>query len=134
MKQSSREAGFTVIELIIFFVVMTTLAVFFVLQRMDLETSFDDQYRKTAINSIFYSLTEVYHKEKGFYPTKITEDMINGIDPDMLYDMNGIVIGDSDSEYRYEGLNCDKDNHCKEFRLTAKLEKEDDYVLESSDD
>jgi len=132
MKRGYREEGFTVIELIIFFVILAVLAVFFVLQRMDLDSSFDDQSRKTAINAMYYNLTEVYHKKHGFYPIEITEDNLVGIDPDMLYDPYGLMIGDGDSDYRYEGLNCNKDNQCREFRLTSKLEKEDDYIVESS--
>jgi type II secretory pathway pseudopilin PulG len=128
------EKGFTVIELIIFFVILVVLAVFFVIQKVDLESSFSDQQRKTAINAIYYSLTEVYQPEHGYYPATITEDTLKGIDPEQLYDSWDVLIGETDSEYRYEGLDCNGDGHCKDFKLTSELEKEDAYVLDSLGD
>ena len=133
MKSNSREGGFTVIELVIFFVILTVLAGFFVVQKLDLESSFADQHRKTAINAIYYNLTEVYFPAKNHYPSTIEQDTLTGIDPDMLYDVFDYMIGDNNSEYIYQGLNCNN-NQCKEFRLTAKLDKEADYVIESSKD
>lgn len=133
MKKISREDGFTVIEIVIFFVILATLAVFFVLQKMDLESSFSDQERKTAINAMNYSLSEVYYAENGYYPSSIGDDTLVGIDPELLFDPWGVMIGESGSDYNYEGLNCDTENHCRGFRLTAKLEKEADYSLSSED-
>jgi competence protein ComGC len=133
MKKLTSEDGFTVIEIVIFFVILTVLAVFFVLQKMDLESSFADQERKTAINAIYYNLTEIYHPKNDSYPSKIDYDTLIGIDPDLLFDPWDRMIGEVDSDYKYEGLNCDTNNRCKEFRLTAKLEKEEDYTIESGD-
>lgn len=133
MKSNPREGGFTVIELVIFFVILTVLAGFFVVQKLDLESSFADQHRKTAINAIYYNLTEIYHPANNYYPSTIDHDTLSGIDPDTLYDSFGFMIGESDSEYSYQGLNCDN-NRCQEFRLTATLEKEADYVIESLED
>ena len=119
------------IELVIFFAILAVLAVFFVLQRMDLEDSFADQERKTAINAMYYSLTEVYYKEHKYYPAQIEEGMLSGIDQDLLFDPWGIMVGESDSDYRYEGLDCTGDGRCKDFRLSSAMDKEDTYVLSS---
>jgi type II secretory pathway pseudopilin PulG len=127
-----REDGFTVVELIIFFVILAVLTVFFVVQKMDLDASYTDQTRKTAINAMYYSLNDVYFKENGHFPLAIDENTLKAIDPELLNDPWGIPIGDPDSDYQYEGLNCDSEGRCQQFKLTADLEKEDDYVIESN--
>lgn len=127
MKQIFKEDGFTAIEMIIFFVILVILAAFFVIQKLDLEASFADDEKKTTVNSIYYNLTDIYHKEHKYYPSEIKEDTLRGIDSSILYDDYGFMINDPESVYRYEGLDCDSKNHCRNFRLTADLEKEDDY-------
>ena len=127
MKRIFEEDGFTAIEMVIFFVILVILAVFFVIQKLDLETSFTDEQRKTAVNSIYYNLTDVYYKEHKYYPYEIKEETLRGIDSNILYDDYGFMINDPESAYYYEGLDCDNKNHCKNFRLTADLEKENDY-------
>lgn len=125
------EKGFTVIELIVAIVVLTVLAVFFVLQKADLDATYTDQHKKVAINAIYYSLTEVYHPENGYYPSKIEKDTLKAIDPDLLIDPYGTAIYEPDSEYKYEGLNCDGSGKCKQFKLSTDLEKESDFIKES---
>jgi type II secretory pathway pseudopilin PulG len=126
-----RQDGFTVIELVIFFVILVVLATFFIIQKFDLDSSYSDQTRKIAINSMYYSLSDVYYKEHGFYPNQIEEDTLKAVDPDLLTDPWGLTIGDPDSEYQYEGLDCDNNGQCQKFKLTADLEKEADYIKES---
>jgi len=125
-----REEGFTAIELVIFIVILVVLAVFFVLQKIDLEATYDDQQRKTSINAMYYSLTEIYHPANGYYPSEVKGDTFKAVDPELLFDPLGIAIFESDSEFSYQGLNCDGEGRCQHFRLTARLEKEDDYVKE----
>jgi len=125
-----KEEGFTVIELVIFIVILVVLAVFFILQKIDLEATYDDQQRKTSINAMYYSLTEIYHPAHGYYPSEINEDSFKAVDPELLFDPFGIAIFEPDSEFSYQGLGCDGEGKCQQFRLSARLEKEDDYVKE----
>ncbi|MDR3125687.1 MAG: prepilin-type N-terminal cleavage/methylation domain-containing protein [Candidatus Nomurabacteria bacterium] len=125
------EEGFTVIEMLIFFTVLAILAIFFVIQKTDLDTSYADRDRKAAVNAIYYSLREVYFPAHGYYPEQIKVDTLSGIDQTILTDALGYTIGDPDSRYRYEGLDCDNQSKCRDFRLTADLDKEADYVKSS---
>lgn len=129
--KTKNEKGFTVIELVIAIVVLTTLTVFFIIQKTDLESTYYDQQRKTAINAMYYSLTDVYFPEHGYYPSSIEENTLKALDPDMLTDPYGTPIYEENSEYRYEGLNCDGEGKCKQFKLTVELEKEPEFVKES---
>jgi len=126
------EKGFTAIELVIFIVILTILAVFFVLQKIDLDASYADQQRKVSINAMYYSLTDVYYVEHGYYPSEIEKDTLKAIDPELLYDVFGTPIYESGSEYIYQGLACNGSGQCENFKLTAQLEKEADFVKESS--
>ena len=128
-----RLEGFTVIEVLIFFIILATLAIFFVIQKTDLDSSYADRDRKATINSIYYNLTEVYKPKHGYYPEKITTDTLSGIDQEILTDALGNTFGDSESNYRYEGLDCNNKGECKDFVLTANLDKEADYKKSSED-
>jgi type II secretory pathway pseudopilin PulG len=125
MKQ---EHGFTVIEAIVAIVVLAVVGSFFFIQRNDLETSAHDQARKTAINSMYYGLTEVFYKENDYYPTAIDSNVLRSVAPELFTDQQGLVINSPEGEYFYEGVNCDIDGRCKSFKLTAKLEREAEYV------
>jgi Tfp pilus assembly protein PilE len=127
------QAGFTVIELIIFFVIMAVLAGFFILQKTDLQSSYDDQTRKTAINAMAYDLVEVYRPAQGYYPSSITADDFTVVPPELLFDPWGIEIGEIDSDYRYEGLDCNNEGKCQKFKLIAELEKEAEYIVTQDD-
>jgi type II secretory pathway pseudopilin PulG len=128
-----REDGFTVIEVLIFFIILATLAIFFVIQKTDLDASYADRDRKSAVNSIYHNLTEVYQPAHGYYPEQITVDTLTGIDQKILTDSLGYTIGDAESSYRYEGLGCNNQGECQGFRLIADLDKEADYEKSSSD-
>jgi len=106
--------------------------VFFVVQKVDLESTYDDQHRKTAINAMYYSLIEIYHPANGYYPSEITQDTFKAVDPDLFVDPLGVSIFEPDSEYRYQALGCDGEGRCQKFKLTASLEKEADYIKESN--
>ncbi|MCL1929953.1 type II secretion system GspH family protein [Candidatus Saccharibacteria bacterium] len=125
-----KEKGFTVIELAIAIVVLVIIGVFFLVQRNDLEVTARDQQRKVAINSIYYSLTEVFHKENGFYPTSINHGNLKSVAPELFIDTQGTAVGEIGSEYFYEGINCNSDGKCRGFRLSAALEKEAEYIRE----
>ena len=76
---------------------------------------------------MYYSLEEVYFKEKGAYPRTVNEAVLPSVDPELFKDPQGVVIGESDSEYRYEPVDCTGDD-CKGYTLRTTLENEADYV------
>jgi type II secretory pathway pseudopilin PulG len=138
----SKQAGFTVIELIVAFIVLAVLTVFFVLQRNDLEATARDATRKTAINAMYYALTEDFYVQNQYYPRTISRDNLKSIDPTLFTDPIGFTLNgdqcvytdldgeqatDGECDYRYTAENCDGDGHCKSFKLTAILEKEATY-------
>jgi type II secretory pathway pseudopilin PulG len=141
-----KQSGFTVVELIIFFVILITLAVVFVIQKSDVAARYDDERRKVAINSMYYNLTEVFYPANQFYPTSISRDNLKAIDPELFIDPTGFTLNgtaceyeDEDGEtqtdgicdYTYEGLDCDGDGKCGRFKLTSIMDKEADFVKES---
>lgn len=126
--KSSR--GFTVIELVIVISVLIVASVLFFVQRNHVEVAARDQTRKTAINALYYSLEEVYFKQHQSYPRTIDSKTLRSVDPELFKDTSGVKIGESDSEYRYEGLNC-TDDACRSYTLRTVLENEDDYIKKS---
>jgi len=121
--------GFTIIELLVFIVVLVTIAVVAVSNIRDLRAQNRDQTSKVDINAIFYQL-EVFHEKNGYYPDKIDPAQLKGLEPDNLKDKNGIKINDSNSVYNYKPIGC-QDSKCKSFTLTSKLEKEAPYIKQS---
>lgn len=147
----SRSAGFTVIELIVVIVVLAAASLLFFYQKNNLQTASLDERRKTAINSIYYSLEEVYYPKNGSYPAELTSSNLTSVDPDLLTDTNGVKIddkldasqlSDSDkkalgdtnkrlSEYVYEPVNCGTDGKCKGYTLRVTLANEAEYIKKS---
>ena len=79
---------------------------------------------------MYYNLEEVFYEEKGYYPEKISDENLKAMDPELFTDPNGINLGESDSDYRYETTDC-TEGKCKSYTLRADLEKEDDFVKKS---
>lgn len=143
-----REEGFTVIELIAAFVVLVLLAVFFVIQRDNIEAAARDQTRKIAVNAMYYNLTEVFYKQNGYYPDTISRDNLSGVDPTLFTDPNGFTLHgndctytslfddiqetDGDCDYKYAASDCDAESRCQKFKLTADMETEESYKKELS--
>ncbi|MDR0957066.1 MAG: type II secretion system GspH family protein [Candidatus Nomurabacteria bacterium] len=143
-----KQSGFTIIELIIAFVVLVLLAVFFVIQRGEVEATSRDKTRKSAINAMYYNLTEVFYKQNGYYPDTISRDNLIAMDPLLFTDPSGFTLhgnecvapssyeGDENSEnpcdYNYIASDCDKDAHCQNFKLESKMETEATYIKSSS--
>ncbi len=130
MNRQSR--GFTVIEIIIVIAVLGIASVVFFVQKNNLETAARDEQRKTAINSMYYSLEEVYYRDNNAYPRTINAETLPSVDPELFKDTNGVTIGDGNSEYRYEATDCNGDT-CKSYSLRATLENEADYIKTNRD-
>lgn len=125
-----RQRGFTVLELIIAIVFLVVAGTIFFIQKRDLGIAARDSVRKTAINSIYYNLEDVYYATNHAYPEHLTADQLKGIDPGILKDPNGKTVGDYGSDYRYDTKDC-TNSQCKSYALTSKLENEADYVKNS---
>jgi prepilin-type N-terminal cleavage/methylation domain-containing protein len=145
-----KQSGFTIIELLIAFVVLATLAIFFAIQRHDLETAQRDQTRKTAINAMYYNLTEVFYAENKYYPETISRSNLKAMDPALFTDPNKRTLNgneclykgtdengkekeltDGDCNYRYTPSDCNEKGECQKFKLTASLEAEAEYMKNS---
>jgi Tfp pilus assembly protein PilE len=119
--------GFTVIEVIVVTLFLSVATTVLFMQKNDIAATHRDDQRKTAINAMHYSLEEVYFVKNKHYPAQITDKSLTALDPALLTDPNGIKIGDKDSDYRYEGINCSNDI-CQAYSLRADLEKEADFI------
>ena len=126
--KSSR--GFTVIELVIVVVVLIVGSVVFFMQKNHVEVAARDEARKTSINAMYYSLEEVYFAQNKSYPRTINSEVLPSVDPALFKDPDGVKIGEGQSDFRYEPLNCNGDA-CKSYTLRAALENEDDFVKTS---
>jgi prepilin-type N-terminal cleavage/methylation domain-containing protein len=126
--KSSR--GFTVIELLIVVAVLLAASVIFFVQKNHVEVAARDTARKTSINAMYYSLEEVYFKEHKSYPRTVSAEVLPSVDPALFKDPNGVKIGESSSNFRYEPLNC-TGNDCKGYELRSSLEGEADYIKQN---
>ena len=123
--------GFTVLELILCIVFVGIFVVLFFLQKVNADAMGRDEDRKVAINAMYYALEEGYYAENNAYPETIeSEDVLPWIDPQLFTDPNGFALWQEDSNYSYEGTNCE-DGKCKSYTLRATMEKEDFYIKTS---
>lgn len=147
----NRTAGFTVIELIVVIVILAVASILFFYQKSNLQTANLDERRKTAINSIYYNLEEVFYAKNSYYPAELTSSNLTAIDPALLTDTNGVkiddkvdtstlddaskaLLGNEDtrlSEYMYEPINCEADGKCKGYTLRVVLANEAEYIKKS---
>jgi type II secretory pathway pseudopilin PulG len=125
-----RTSGFTVIEIIFIVLVLGAASILFFVQKNDLAVANRDQQRKTSINAMYYSLEQVFYKANNYYPETISETNLPSVDPALFTDPNGVKIGASTSNYRYDATNCN-DNKCQAYTLRTTLENEADYVKDS---
>lgn len=125
-----RQSGFTVLELIVAVVFLVIAGTFFFVQKRDLEIANRDSLRKSAINSVYYTLEDVYFAANGAYPEHLTADQLRGVDPGVLTDPNGKAFGIEGSDYSYVPKDC-TDGKCRSYTMTANLENEADYAKTS---
>ncbi|MDR1969783.1 MAG: type II secretion system GspH family protein [Candidatus Nomurabacteria bacterium] len=138
-----KQSGFTIIELLVAFVVLVTLAIFFAIQRGELETATRDQERKVAINAMYYNLTEVFYVKNKYYPDTISRDNLTAMDPGLFTDPSKVTLNgnecvytdkegkkatDGNCNYRYTPTECNENGECQRFKLTADMEAEATYI------
>ena len=124
------QRGFTVIELLALFVLLSIIGVVFWTQKTAIETSARDDSRKTSINALYYALEEVYYPTNKSYPKTLSPSTVPSVDPNLFKDPEDRQLGKSDSDYRYEGKNCTGEA-CKSYTLRTTLDNEADYVKDS---
>lgn len=120
--------GFTVLELLVIIVILTVGSWLFFSEKARIDAVQRDSQRKMAINSMYYNLEEVYYEKNHYYPATIDSKTLRAMDPILFSDPAGIKLGDTGSDYRYNGIDCTTDGHCKRYELRTILEREDDYV------
>jgi|SRR6478672_9258766 len=125
-----KQRGFTVIELLALIALLLIVGTVFWTQKSAIETSARDDKRKTAINSLYYGLEEVYYPTNKAYPKSLTPATLPSVDPSQFKDPKGNTLGEAKSEYRYEGKNCSGEK-CKSYSLRTRLENEADFVKNS---
>ena len=128
MKNKSK--GFTVIELVLIIIVLGIASIIFFVQKNNIEVIAQNNTKKTAINSMYYSLEEVFYPANKFYPQTIGSDNLKSFDPALFTDPKGIKLGTAGSAYTYSPTNC-TDNKCKSYTLKATLTNEADFVKTS---
>lgn len=79
---------------------------------------------------MYYNLEEVFYKKNSYYPNSISSEVLTAMDPELFTDPNGNKLGDPSSDYRYDAIDCQADK-CKSYKLTARLDKEADYIKTS---
>lgn len=124
------QRGFTVVELLALILLLAVVAAVFWTQKSAIETSTRDDARKTSINAMYYGLEEVFYKTNSHYPKTLTPSTLPSVDPNLFNDPNGVGIGKSDSDFRYEGKECTNDE-CQSYTLRTTLEGEADYIKQS---
>ena len=75
-----------------------------------------------------YALEKVYVKQNNFYPKTLTPDTLPAVDEELFKDPNGIMIGKSGSDFRYEPTGCSNDNKCQSYTIRSVMENEADFV------
>lgn len=120
--------GFTVIELLIVIVVVAVGAYAFYNEKIVTDAVRRDSARKIAINAMYYNLEEVFYERNNFYPSSIDSKALRAMDPSLFYDPQGAKLGESNSDYRYDGVGCNTSGQCKGYRLTSAMEREADFT------
>lgn len=128
LANKTMKSGFTMLEIVVALVFAGIFVVLFFIQKNNLDAMQRDEKRKVAINAIYYALEEGYFKDKNAYPEQIKNpETLPWIDPNLFTDPRGINLWDGIGDYKYETANC-KDGECKEYTLSAKMEKEAQYI------
>lgn len=120
--------GFTVIELLVSLVLLGVGGWLFFTEKATVNAMQRDTARKVAINAMYYNLEEVYYQQHSAYPASIDSKALRAMDAALFTDPKGNKLGESGSDYRYEGIGCSTDGVCKSYTLTSSMERESDYI------
>ncbi len=145
LNQLRKQAGFTIIELLIVIAIIGILATLVLTNFQGAQAKGRDTTRKSDINSIYQKLEE-YYNENGSYPNEnLTDTVLPGIDTGALEDAdnNGIVntfstatvdpgeptLPGNTNEYVYAAWECtsavsDAAGACAHYYLATFLEQE----------
>lgn len=123
--------GFSVVELMVAIVFLGVVGTVIYEQQGALRSIHRDQSRKVAMNEIYYNLEEVVKPKLGGYPRLLTAAQLTAMDKRYLKDPAGVLVGASDSQYRYEPTGCNGGDVCRGYTLRADLEREADFVRSS---
>jgi prepilin-type N-terminal cleavage/methylation domain-containing protein len=123
-----KQRGFTVIELLAVIVILGVGSWLFFTERATVTAEQRDSTRKTAINAMYYNLEEVYFEAQSYYPQFIDSKTLRAMDAALFTDPDGIKLGETDADYRYEPTGCTTDGHCTGYTLRSSMEREADYV------
>lgn len=126
-----RHSGFTVIEVLVVLVVLIGAGSLFLSQKSTFDAINRDNQRKTAINAMYYSLEEAYYPEKKHYPQTIDSKTLRTVDPALFTDPDGYVLGDPNSNYRYESSDCSLDGKCGSYIIYSTMEREETFERKS---
>ena len=125
-----KQRGFTIIELLVAIVVLVAVGLLFWQQKDHIESAARDDKRRAAVNAMYYDLEDVFYAKNHYYPKTISSKNLTAMDKDLFTDPDGIALGKSGSDYRYEPTNC-QDDKCKGYTLRAAMEDEADFVKSS---
>lgn len=129
MKLKNRQDGFTIIELLIFILIIAVVGLVGVTNVRIWRAEKRDRAAKIDINATAFQLESFYEKN-GFYPNALSDNALKGISPDNLKDASSKKANEPSSAYIYKPQDC-VETKCKSFILSADLEREALYVKES---
>ncbi|MCA9308791.1 type II secretion system protein [Candidatus Saccharibacteria bacterium] len=128
-KNLSKQAGFTIIELMVVIVFLSALSAIALINIRGIRAENRDAERKGDINAVFFQL-ETFHQTNGYYPEAFDAKTLKGIDPAALKDTVGLTFNEDGSQYHYRARGCNE-TKCKSYELTADLEKEAPFIKQS---
>lgn len=104
--KQSQQNGFTVIELIVVASILIAAGIVAFIQVNNINIANQNAQRKTAINSMYYALEEVYYKKNQGYPSSLKSSTLPSVDPGLFTDPDGFTLGkDSLTEDEIKQLN-----------------------------
>lgn len=122
-----RTAGFTVIELVVVIAFLALASGLLLYQKANVQAAQRDASRKIAINAMYFNLEEVFFEKNNYYPETIDSKILRAMDPQLFTDPNGVKLGETGSNYRYDSIDCES-GKCKAYSLRSSMEREADYV------
>lgn len=123
-----KQRGFTIIELLVVFVLLVAGGWLFFSEQNSIGAVQRDAARKVAINAMYYNLEEVYYPQHSYYPQTIDSKVLRAMDPGLFTDPYGTQLGASSSDYTFDPTGCTTDGHCSGYTLRSTMERESDYV------